>query len=224
MSSPGRARFTLTYRAAVLEVRAEIRAGGDAAHTPLRTRRGRRPQVVCALERLPFADRAFERVRCIHALERSEDPAAACRELIRVAARGEIVCRRSWVEHVWPSDAHRWLVDYECRTLVFREKRPEECEDHLGLRARIGSVSDPRPRGEWSSPRGHALRQVTLRWERGFRFHVLPRAARDARVTDGPCPSPRRRSIAEQRREIVSELERRLGGHDAGTGRRRLEE
>ncbi len=51
------------------------------------------PQRVCAsVASLPFAGRSFDAVTCLEVLEHLDDPAAAVRELARVARRAVVVC------------------------------------------------------------------------------------------------------------------------------------
>ena len=72
-------------------------------------------------------------------LEHVADPETACRELMRIAKRGYLECPRSWFEFVLGSPQHRWLVNLECDTLIFREKLADEDSDVLGLRSLVFS-------------------------------------------------------------------------------------
>lgn len=49
-----------------------------------------KPVYECSVEKTPFADKEFDFVYCAHLLEHSDNPAAACKELIRIGKRGYI--------------------------------------------------------------------------------------------------------------------------------------
>lgn len=57
-------------------------------HEPLVT--NDKPFVLADIHHLPFEDKTFDYVYCVHVLELIEDPLQACRELIRVGKRGFI--------------------------------------------------------------------------------------------------------------------------------------
>jgi MoaA/NifB/PqqE/SkfB family radical SAM enzyme/ubiquinone/menaquinone biosynthesis C-methylase UbiE len=83
----------------------------------------------CSVEKMPFSDRQFDFVYCSHVLEHTTDPAAACRELMRVGRRGYIETP-SKAKDQWMNSAdlsnHRWWVDIEQGRLVFTEYTPQE--------------------------------------------------------------------------------------------------
>jgi SAM-dependent methyltransferase len=140
-----------------------------------------RPFYECSVEALPFRPKEFDFVYCSHTLEHVRNPAAACSELMRVAKRGYIECPRSWVEYTCGSDDHRWLVDWECETLIFREKLPDENRDPICLRMRVlRAMHDRRFVEYWNSAHTRALRAVQLHWSGSFRFHVIPAVRRNA--------------------------------------------
>ncbi len=60
---------------------------------------------------LPFPDKTFDVVLCIHVLEHSNDPAKACEELMRVAQRGFLETPRKWTEFYAGYPTHQWLID-----------------------------------------------------------------------------------------------------------------
>ena len=68
---------------------------------------------------LPFKDKIFDVVICIHVLEHTVDPAKACEELMRVAHRGFIETPRKWMEYYAGHPTHRWLVDDADGVLTF---------------------------------------------------------------------------------------------------------
>jgi len=68
---------------------------------------------------LPFKDKSFDVVICIHVLEHTDDPAKACEELIRIAHRGFLETPRKWMEYYAGYPTHRWLVDDADGVLTF---------------------------------------------------------------------------------------------------------
>jgi SAM-dependent methyltransferase len=143
---------------------------------------GERPVYECSVEEMPFEDGEFDFVYCSHVLEHVGDPAAACRELMRVGRRGYVECPRSWTEIVFSAPDHRWLVDLECGVLVFREKLTLEAGDPLGLRFAIFPLLDqPAFRTHWDTPRMRRLRTVQLLWEGEFAFAVISAEERSGR-------------------------------------------
>jgi SAM-dependent methyltransferase len=159
---------------------ADVNLFDDSSRFGLRIPLGPRPVYECSVERMPFGDLAFDFVYCAHVLEHVDDPAAACRELMRVAPRGYLECPRSWTEIVFSALDHRWLVDLEGGVLVFREKLPSECGDPLGIRFAIFSwLEDPAFRRHWDSPATKSVRAVELYWEGRFEFLVVTREERE---------------------------------------------
>ena len=83
--------------------------------------------VQCFAEELPFEDKAFDVAYCRMVLEHAIDPAAACREMMRVAHRGFLETPSPLAEYLGGHPTHRWIVWVEQRaghppTLVFRRK------------------------------------------------------------------------------------------------------
>lgn len=162
--------------------------------------RDRRPFVRCAVEALPFRDRAFDFVYCSHVLEHVRDPAAACAELSRVAPRGYVECPRSWIEHLFEAEDHRWLVDFEAGTLIFREKLPEERGDLLGIQYEIFRwLREPAFGLRWSQPAARRARNVECRFEGKLPALVLSAAQRRgeeglSRARSGTPTAPPRRA------------------------------
>jgi SAM-dependent methyltransferase len=140
---------------------------------------GARPLYECSVEDMPFGDHEFDFVFCSHVLEHVQDPAQACRELMRVGHRGYLECPRSWTEYVFSAEDHRWLVDLEGGVLVFREKLPEEFGDPLGIQYSIFEwLEDPAFQRRWNAPALHRQRTVQVLWNGSFDFRVLSRAER----------------------------------------------
>src|SRR5579871_3024925 len=71
---------------------------------------GHRRFVPCYAESLPFADGEFDFAYCRMVLEHAIDPAAACRELQRIARHGFIETPSPIAEYLGGHPTHRWLV------------------------------------------------------------------------------------------------------------------
>ena len=71
---------------------------------------------------LPFRTGAFDYAVCSHTLEHVPDPAAAIREMTRVAARGYIEVPDVSMAKIHDFPTHLWWCSLEGDTLVFRAK------------------------------------------------------------------------------------------------------
>jgi ubiquinone/menaquinone biosynthesis C-methylase UbiE/MoaA/NifB/PqqE/SkfB family radical SAM enzyme len=98
------------------------------AGVPFRRLDGK-PVYECSVENMPFADKEFDFVYCSHVLEHVSDPVKACKELMRVGRRGYIETpapgKDMWLNTAAMSN-HRWKVELDKDTLVFREYAPED--------------------------------------------------------------------------------------------------
>jgi SAM-dependent methyltransferase len=180
-----RQSFGLMPGARVLDVGCGDRPFRYATHlADLRLVKGfeRRPFVRCRLEALPFSDKSFAFVFCSHVLEHVVDPARCCAELARVGERGYIECPRSWMEYVFSTDDHRWMVDYEHRTLIFREKLPSERGDLFGVRFEIFRwLKEPAFLLYWNLPAVSRARNVEVEWSGRISCAVIPSSRRNMR-------------------------------------------
>lgn len=92
--------------------------------------RDQRPFFEVDLERLPFADHAYDFVFCSHVLEHLDNPGQALRELMRVGRRGyiEVPTRLSDVMFNFTrlQDHHRWHGMMLGKTLVLVEWNDSE--------------------------------------------------------------------------------------------------
>jgi SAM-dependent methyltransferase len=75
---------------------------------------------------LPFADKEFDFAYSHHVFEHLEDPATACREIVRIARAGAIITPSPFAELAFGRPYHRWLVLDRADTLFFFSKRAEE--------------------------------------------------------------------------------------------------
>lgn len=71
------------------------------------------------LTALPFKDKSFDWVICLHVLEHVSEPAKACQELMRVAHKGFLETPRKWTEYYAGHPTHRWLIDDINGVLIF---------------------------------------------------------------------------------------------------------
>lgn len=72
---------------------------------------------------LPFQDKQFDFAYSHHVFEHLEDPATACREMMRIAKRGVIITPSYFAEIIFGRPYHRWLVMDRDNTLFFFRKR-----------------------------------------------------------------------------------------------------
>ncbi|MGE3550308.1 MAG: TylF/MycF/NovP-related O-methyltransferase [Geobacter sp.] len=90
-----------------------------------------KPVFECSVEELPFKDKEFDFAYCSHVLEHAQDPARACRELMRVAKRGFIECP-SPGKDIFLNSAkisnHSWGVEKFGNRLIFSEYSHEQIE------------------------------------------------------------------------------------------------
>ena len=88
-----------------------------------------KPVIQCDIARMPFADKEFDFAYCSHVLEHVDDPAQACRELMRIAKRGYIEtpspAKDLWLDTIAVSN-HRWAVECVGGKLVFTEYTPRK--------------------------------------------------------------------------------------------------
>lgn len=123
---------------------------------------------------LPYGDREFDFVHCRLTLQKVSDPAAACRELMRVARRGFIEVPAYWSEYLVGQPSHLWLVNLENDVLVFRRKpwvQQDEADTPFGDQLQRYLGHDEEFIGLWQTHRN--LRSIQLLWEESFEFRVV---------------------------------------------------
>lgn len=90
-------------------------------------------QVVLAdIAALPFREKAFVYVLCSHVLEHVEDHALAAAELSRVGRKGYVETPSDVHEYMFPIGWHRWTVQADRHTLVFKAKESPFLNESLG--------------------------------------------------------------------------------------------
>ncbi len=75
---------------------------------------------------LPFRDKEFDFAYSHHVFEHLDDPATACREMVRIAKAGAIITPAPFAEFAFGRPYHRWLVTERAGKLIFLNKRTEE--------------------------------------------------------------------------------------------------
>ncbi len=130
--------------------------------------------VQCFAEELPFADKSFDVTYCRMVLEHAIDPAAACREMMRVAQRGFLETPSPLAEYLGGHPTHRWIVWVERLpdlppTLVFRRKPYRRAPLSYALRGPWFTDVEFRFNWEW---RYRNLVCTQFMWEGEFAFRV----------------------------------------------------
>lgn len=75
---------------------------------------------------LPFGDKEFDFAYSAHVFEHLEDPATACREMMRIARAGVVITPSIFAEVAFGRSYHRWLVIDGDNQLCFFPKRADE--------------------------------------------------------------------------------------------------
>ena len=75
---------------------------------------------------LPFDDKEFDFAYSHHAFEHVDDPAIACKEMMRIAKAGVIITPSIFSELAFGRPYHKWLVIDGDDSILFFAKRPEE--------------------------------------------------------------------------------------------------
>lgn len=127
--------------------------------------------VECFAEQLPFGDREFDFAISRQVFEHVCDPAAACREMMRVARRGFIETpQRNYDILMGPNPAHQWFVSVRDGRLIFeRRKFIRHPFRHLGL-SMIPCSGEGQFLLHWEFKN---LTNVQFAWEGGFEFEVI---------------------------------------------------
>lgn len=142
-----------------------------------------RPLLHATVEALPFKDKTFDYVYACHVVEHTTNPAAACRELMRVARAGYIEAPSPFYEqgYNYPRpdrgwSFHRWFVFVGGDgTLIFEPKTRETIEAFCSCRhaqfvRTIYQTVDDLNRLHRVLP--HDCNNTVLRWANEFKFEV----------------------------------------------------
>ena len=148
------------------------------------------------LTALPFSDQAFDVVLCLHVLEHVPDPAAACRELMRVARRGFLETPRKWTEYYAGHPTHLWLIDDPGGVLIFE---PLPGDDFPFRNFALPILWTEPPIKEQVSAFRRDIPCVQLYWEGEFSFQIV-----------GPAIVPDVGQLARRHYNFCRNLLRRL--------------
>lgn len=76
--------------------------------------------IVADAQFLPFKEKSFNYVIASHIAEHIDDPTKFCSELQRVSKAGYIETPGPVTEFLMPTKSHKWIVENEEKTLIFR--------------------------------------------------------------------------------------------------------
>ncbi len=82
----------------------------------------KRPLIVADGERLPFADKAFDYVYCVHVIEHTDNPGAFLDEMSRVSKAGYLECPNPALERVLDVPQHQWYITNSQGKLLIHPK------------------------------------------------------------------------------------------------------
>lgn len=105
----------------------------ETTHRSAKLKRDTRPFIMCSIEATPFQDKEFDFVYCSHVLEHVDNPAKACKELMRIGKRGyiETPTRTSDIMFNFTrlQNHHKWYIQLAGNTLIFIEWKSAELRD-----------------------------------------------------------------------------------------------
>ncbi len=162
-----------------------------------------KPAYEVRVEATGFADKQFDFVYCSHVLEHADDPAAACRELMRIARRGYIETPTKGKDALMGSarvSNHRWHVELLGRTLVFTEYEERDLAG-FGVDILMNMHTSPQTDREKAFSALVWLRadqcNTMLAWDGGFDFQVRRPSVMMAQVPGDVTEAPLRTAAAE---------------------------
>ena len=105
----------------------DLYAEDDAHRGGIKLVKDNRPFLIADIEDLPFKDKEFDFCYCSHVLEHANNPAKACKEIMRVSKRGyiETPTRLSDMFYNFLTH-HRWHIEKISNTLIFIEYSERE--------------------------------------------------------------------------------------------------
>jgi SAM-dependent methyltransferase len=87
----------------------------------------KRPLIVADGERLPFIDKAFDYVYCVHVVEHTDNPAAFLDEMSRVSKAGYLECPNPALEKILDAYQHLWYITNDNGKLLIHPKTKDNC-------------------------------------------------------------------------------------------------
>jgi SAM-dependent methyltransferase len=89
-----------------------------------------KPLISADIHHLPFKNKSFDFVYCVHILEHTDDPLKACAEIMRIGKRGylETPTMGEDMLFAWAKDRHKWHVVGIGNRLCFFEYSPRQLE------------------------------------------------------------------------------------------------
>ncbi len=89
-----------------------------------------KPLISADIHNLPFRDKCFDFVYCVHILEHVDDPIQACGEIMRVGKRGylETPSMSEDILFAWAKERHKWHVVAINQALCFFEYTERQLE------------------------------------------------------------------------------------------------
>jgi glycosyltransferase involved in cell wall biosynthesis/2-polyprenyl-3-methyl-5-hydroxy-6-metoxy-1,4-benzoquinol methylase len=171
--------------------------------------------------RLPFADKEFDFAYSHHVFEHLDDPATACREMMRIAKSGAIITPSIFAEHVFGRLYHKWLMIDGTSTLYFFEKRAAEDRpfgDHpnpfdivLNLGDWHSGDVDPileeireKFRNYWHSH--SSVMETVFIWNDAFKFEVVEHRGYESQSFTTGFELPVKTAVDEQREYYLARL------------------
>ena len=126
-------------------------------------------------ENLPFKDKEFDYVICCQVLEHVNDPAKFLAEQFRVSKRGYIETPSMLGEHLFPKNAHKWILHEHEEVLYLVDKSTIDFRVGYDLGELIQLYLPTHSIGFKIMERTHPnLVTIRIEWETNFKFVVQP--------------------------------------------------
>lgn len=127
----------------------------------------KRPLIIADGERLPFKNKAFDYVYCVHVLEHTDNPAAFLEEMSRVAKAGYLECPNPALEKILNEKQHRWYINSDNNKLLIHPKTKENNITSLYDKLYFHAISNHYiARHYWN------LFTVMLNWEGHIEYEI----------------------------------------------------
>jgi SAM-dependent methyltransferase len=129
----------------------------------------KRPLIVADGERLPFADKAFDYVYCVHVIEHTDKPGAFLDEMSRVSKAGYLECPNPALERVLDVPQHQWYITNTQGKLLIHPKTKDSSITGSFDRLYFHAMSDHFIiRHYWD------LFTVMLEWNDKIKYEICP--------------------------------------------------